>query len=209
MCLLRKGVFFFYQRCRGLLNIQNELSYVASVMNSLHCLFHLRTTHTNYFPAIKLSQKWLGAHFFGYSIWKMIWCTLQSFLSVVILVIKTKTASSTRCLMLLCRRYQKDFIQQTSPGLSRILHDIAYSKHSFSKTSTNLMKGAPLENNIMTASSVSSSLIYTDSCWPITAKERKIKHYKTLPSCLITVHMDIQLNVPLCLEAIVSQEVLC
>lgn len=71
------------------------------------------------------------------------------------------------------------------------------------------MKGAPPENNIMTASSVSSSLIYTDSSWPITAKERKIKHYKRLPSFLITAHMDIQLNVPLCLEAIVSQEVLC
>lgn len=46
-------VGFFYQRCGGLLNIQNELSYVASVMNSLHCLFHLRTTDTNYFQALK------------------------------------------------------------------------------------------------------------------------------------------------------------
>lgn len=41
---------FYYQRCGGLLNIQNQLSYVASVMNSLHGLFHLRTTHNNQLP---------------------------------------------------------------------------------------------------------------------------------------------------------------
>lgn len=38
---------------------------------------------------------------------------------------------------------------------------------------------------------------------------RKSKHYKRLPSFLITAHMEIQLNAPLCLEAIVAQEVLC
>lgn len=37
------------------------------------------------------------------------------------------------------------------------------------------MKGSPLENNIMTASSVSSSFIYTDSCWPNSAEQRKIQ----------------------------------
>lgn len=36
------------------------------------------------------------------------------------------------------------------------------------------MKGSPLEN-IMAAFSVSSSLIYTDSCWPNSAEHRKIQ----------------------------------
>lgn len=127
----QKG-FLFYQRCGGLLHIQNQLPYVASVMNSLHCLFHLRTTHSDYFQAIKLPQKALIRSSLLWDIWKMIWCALQLFLFVVILVTKNqKHFCSTCCFMIPCRRYQKDFIQQTSSGLNRTLHDITHSKHSF------------------------------------------------------------------------------
>lgn len=36
-----------YQRSGRLLHIQNEFSYVASVMNSLHGLFYLRRKHNS------------------------------------------------------------------------------------------------------------------------------------------------------------------
>lgn len=37
------------------------------------------------------------------------------------------------------------------------------------------MKGSPLLNNNITASSVSSGLIYTESCWPNTVEQWKIQ----------------------------------
>lgn len=72
-------------------------------MNSLHCLFHLRTTHTNYFPAIKLSLRWQSlirsTPFLGYLKNDLMYSTSQLFLSVLILVKKTKSTIALQHLL--------------------------------------------------------------------------------------------------------------
>lgn len=102
--------------------------------------------------------------------------TSQLFLSVVILVIKTKSAIALQHVL------PHATLQTISEGLYPadfvgLEENTAWYhiQQSFSKTSTNLMKGSPLENNIMAASSESSSLIYTDSCWPNSAEQSKIQ----------------------------------
>lgn len=55
-------------------------------------------------------------------------------------------------------------------------------------------------------SSVSTCLPCTDSRTLRSAAQRKSQTLQKIISFLITAHMEIQLNVPLCLEAIVSQE---
>lgn len=160
--LLRNS--FYYQRCGGLLNIQNQLSYVASVMNSLHGLFHLRTTHSNQLPIRQTVDK--SSHLQFKSQLFEIWRDFLNFktVSVVILVVRTKTASS---------------LQRTLPHvtLQTISGDIVYRfirierKTAWCHTQLTqmfqisiLMKCSALENNMKTVSSVSTCLPCTDSC---------------------------------------------